>query len=173
MVSVLLLNASFEPLAVISTRRAVSLVLRGRVEGVSGEVVTVHGASQTFTIPTVIRLRRYVNVPRRGARWSRRGVLRRDGYRCVYCGARAGDLQGGRVLTRGDFTVDHLVPRSRGGKSTWSNTACACRACNQRKRDRTPREAGMKLLWEPKTPRTSYLVVSGEVPASWKVYLRL
>ena len=151
MVAVLLLNASYEPLAVIPQRRAVSLLLRDRVDAVTEDVIKVAGVSSSLNIPTVVRLRRYINVPRRGARWSRRGVLQRDDYRCIYCGIQAGETQRGRVLTKGDFTVDHLIPRSRGGQNTWGNTACACPVCNHRKGDRTPHEAGMSLCWEPKT----------------------
>jgi len=174
MVAVLLLNASFEPLSVVTGRRALTLLLRERAEPVTEEVVQVlHSVSEARPIPAIIRLRRYVNVPRRRARWSRRGVLRRDGYRCIYCGVRAGEVRSGRVLTKADFTVDHIIPRSRGGKNTWGNTACACAACNRRKGNRTPHEAGMKLLWEPKTPRVDYLVLWGDIPASWKVYLRM
>jgi 5-methylcytosine-specific restriction endonuclease McrA len=121
----------------------------------------------------VLRLRRYVRVPQRGVRWSRSGVMRRDGYRCIYCGIQAGETRGSRVLYKDAFTIDHLIPRSRGGKNTWGNTACACPTCNQRKGDRTPHEAGMTLLWEPKTPRVDYLVASGSVPAAWKVYLEV
>ena len=83
------------------------------------------------------------------------------------------EVRSGRVLTKADFTVDHIIPRSRGGKNTWGNTACACAACNRRKGNRTPHEAGMRLLWEPKTPRVDYLVLWGDIPASWKVYLRM
>jgi len=171
--AVLLLNASYEPLAVIPQRRAVALLLRGRVDAVTEEAVTIHGASTTLRIPTVIRLRRYINVPRRGARWTRRGVLQRDGYQCIYCGIQAGHSQRGKVLGKYDFTVDHLIPRSRGGKNTWGNTACACPLCNNRKQNRTPHEAGMTLRWEPKIPRVGYLVASGNVPAAWKVYLEI
>jgi 5-methylcytosine-specific restriction endonuclease McrA len=173
MVTVLLLNASYEPLAVIPQRRAVSLLLRNRVDAATDDVTTISGASTTFKVPTVIRLRRYINVPRRGARWSRRGVLQRDGYRCIYCGVRVGQSQRGRVLNKGDFTVDHLIPRSRGGQNTWGNTACACPVCNHRKGSHTPHEAGMALHWEPKTPRVGYLVASGEVPAAWRIYLEV
>jgi 5-methylcytosine-specific restriction endonuclease McrA len=76
-------------------------------------------------------------------------------------------------LSQRDFTIDHILPVSRGGKGSWGNTVCACPTCNQRKADRTPHEANMKLRWEPKTPRVSYLFVSGEVPAAWKVYLEI
>ena len=77
----------------------------------------------------------------------------------------------GQILRRQDFTIDHIVPRSKGGQNTWSNTACACPPCNQRKGDRDPHEAGMTMLWEPKMPRVDYVVASGEVPQAWKIYL--
>lgn len=170
--SVLLLNASYEPLTIISYRRAIGLLLRERVEAVTVEAEVLRSGQQALSVPVVLRLRRYVHVPRRGARWSRAGVLRRDGYRCIYCGIQAGESRGGRNLNRVDFSVDHLIPRSRGGKNGWGNTACACYTCNQRKGNRTPHEAGMTLLWEPKTPRVDYLVLYGEVPEAWKVYLR-
>jgi len=169
---VLLLNASYEPLSVITVRRAVALLLRERVDAATDEARMLHSAQQALEVPVVLRLRRYVNVPRRGARWSRVGVLRRDGYRCIYCGVVATERRDGRQLDRGDFTIDHIIPRSRGGTNTWGNTACACYACNQRKSDRTPHDAGMLLLWEPKIPRVNYFVLSGEVPEAWKFYLR-
>lgn len=170
---VLLLNATYEPLTVLSRQRAISLWLRGRVDAATEEIVAIQGVSHGLKLPTVLRLRRYVNVPRRGARWHRVGVLQRDGYRCIYCGIRPGERQDGRALVSRDFTVDHLWPKSRGGKNTWGNTACACAKCNGRKQDRTPHEAGMKLLWEPKTPRVNYLIASGDLPEAWKVYLEL
>ena len=80
----------------------------------------------------------------------------------------------GKVLARRDLTVDHILPLSRGGKNTWSNTACACFACNHRKGNRLPGEAGLRLLWEPKTPRTSYLAFErGSGPDSWKRYIEI
>jgi 5-methylcytosine-specific restriction endonuclease McrA len=169
--AVLLLNATYEPLRVIPVRRAVGLLMRGVVEGVGGVAARLHTPSTVFEVPSVLRLRYYVRVPQRGAVWSRHGVLKRDGYTCVYCGAGIGDRCRGRALTRADFTVDHLIPRSRGGSNTWGNTACACRWCNGRKGSRMPHEAGMRLLWEPKTPRVNYLTFSGEVPAEWRIYL--
>jgi 5-methylcytosine-specific restriction endonuclease McrA len=170
---VLLLNATYEPLRVIPVQRAVSLLMRGVVEGVDGVAARLRTPSTVFVVPSVLRLRYYVHVPRRRAVWSRRGVLVRDSYTCVYCGACVGERRRGRILTRADFTVDHLIPRSRGGGSTWGNTACACRWCNGRKDDRTPHEAGMRLRWEPKIPRVNYVVVSGDAPAEWRVYLRV
>ncbi len=169
--TVLLLNASYEPLRVIPQRRAISLMLRGRVDAATEDAILLRGTSDVFEIPRVLRLRKYVNVPRRGASWSRAGVLQRDGYQCIYCGIRAGQKQRGRVLNRKDFTIDHVVPRSKGGRNTWGNTACACGPCNNRKADKLPNEAGMKLLWEPKLPRVDYLVASGNVPDAWKLFL--
>jgi 5-methylcytosine-specific restriction endonuclease McrA len=169
------LNASYEPLQVVSLRRAVCLMLRGVVETTS-DVAThfrIRTPGTVFVVPTVLRLRYYANVPRRRAIWTRGGVLRRDNYTCIYCGGRPGDRRRGRRISRSDLTVDHLVPRSRDGRSTWGNTACACRWCNGRKADRTPHEAGMSLRWVPKTPRVNYLIASGEVPKDWKVFLRI
>jgi 5-methylcytosine-specific restriction endonuclease McrA len=175
MVGVLLLNASFEPIYVISLQRAVLLLLGGQALPVQGEplAATLRSPSISIEVPQIIQLRRYVNVPRRGAAWSRASVFQRDGYRCIYCGAQPGDKQRGKILTKSSFNLDHIIPRSRGGDNTWGNTAVSCQRCNDVKRSRTPQEAGLKLLWEPKTPRTSYLVVRGEVPVAWKKYIEL
>jgi len=169
---ILLLNASYEPLSIVSHKRAVSLILKGRVDAACEEAIEIQGVSSSLRIPTVIRLRRYINVPRRGVRWSRKAVLQRDQHICAYCGIQPGDSQRGRVLAHRDFTVDHILPLSRGGKNTWSNTVCACAACNQRKGNRSPHEVNMKLRWEPKTPRTNYLIASGDIPAAWKIYFQ-
>jgi len=172
MPQVLLLNASYEPLAVITLRRALALMLKNQVESACNETVELRGITHCLRVPTVIRLRRYVNVPRRGARWTRRGVLQRDNYTCAYCGIQpGGSMQRGQLLTRQDFTIDHIVPVSRGGKNTWGNTVCACPQCNQRKGSRMPHEAQMTLRWEPKIPRVTYLVAWGSVPTAWKMYL--
>jgi 5-methylcytosine-specific restriction endonuclease McrA len=171
--AILLLNASYEPLGVITKRRALSLLLRERVDAVTEEMTALYGVVDALSIPAVLRLRRYVNVPRRGARWSRSGVLKRDNFTCIYCGVQAGQKRGGRPLNRSDFTLDHILPQSRGGRNTWGNTACACAGCNGRKGGRTPHEAGMAMLWEPKIPRVDYVVASGDVPESWKFYLEI
>jgi len=173
MVAILLLNASYEPLAVIPKRRAWSLLLRDVVDAVTEEMTALRGFRETQHIPTVLKLRRYANVPKRGLHWSRQEVLKRDQYTCIYCGVKAGDERQGKFLGRRDFTLDHIVPKSRGGRYTWTNTACACALCNGRKGNRTPHEAGMPLLWEPKTPRVGYIVASGDLPESWKFYLEI
>ncbi len=169
--AVLLLNASYVPLGTVTIRDAVDLLMRGVVDAVDGVAARLRTPRTVFEVPSVIRLRYYVNVPHKTATWSRRAVLSRDDYTCIYCGVTVGDRHRGNILSRADFTVEHLVPSSRGGGSTWSNTACACYRCNHRKADRTPHEAGMRLRWEPKRPRTNYLIVSGEIPEEWKIYI--
>ncbi|GAB4568945.1 MAG: HNH endonuclease [Anaerolineae bacterium] len=172
---VLLLNGStWEPLSVISVPRAINLLIAEKAVMVEPSGRSLRSVQAEFPVPSVIALRRYVNVPRRHATWSRKGVLARDNYTCIYCGVQPGDVVRGKVLYKGDFTVDHILPRSRGGKDTWTNTACACYTCNHRKGGRTASEAGMKLRWEPKTPRTSYIViVMGHGPDTWKKYIEI
>ncbi|MER5495574.1 MULTISPECIES: HNH endonuclease [unclassified Streptomyces] len=137
----LVLNASFEPLSTVTLHRAVVLVLQDKavVEQTHPEM-WLRAAAVELPAPRVIRLCRYVRVPfRRRAPWSRRGVLVRDRHRCAYCGRRA-------------TTVDHLVPRSRGGSDSWLNTVAACAEDNHHKADRTPEQAGMSLLRQPFEP---------------------
>lgn len=170
---VLLLNGStWEPLAVITVARAINLLMAGKAVVVEQTGEFLRTVKSIFPVPSVIALRAYINVPRRQAHWSRKGVLMRDNYVCIYCGVMPGSLFKDKVLAKSDFTVDHIVPRSRGGKDQWTNTACACYQCNHRKGNRLPNEAGMKLRWEPKTPRTSYLVIAvGSGPDAWKRYI--
>lgn len=170
---VLLLNgSSWEPLAVITVPRAINLLLAGKAVVVEQSGQFLNTVRDKFPVPSVIALRTYINVPRRKASWSRKGVLLRDNYVCIYCGYRPGAVVRSKVLSKSDFTVDHIIPRSRGGKDQWTNTACACYSCNHRKGNRLAHEAGMRLLWEPKTPRTSYLVIAiGTGPDLWKRYI--
>lgn len=170
---ILLLNASYEPLRTISVRRAVQLLLAHKVHAVEQIAYRLRTVNRVIEVPSVVRLTYYVNVPRKDVAWSRRAVLERDGWQCIYCGVQIGRTHNGRVYHRADFTLDHLIPRSRGGGNTWSNTACACAPCNHRKADRTPHEAGMKLLFEPKRPRGNVLVIRGQIPEEWVKYLNL
>jgi 5-methylcytosine-specific restriction endonuclease McrA len=159
-------------LSVISIPRAINLLLAEKAVVVEQSGEFLRTIQDKFPIPSVIALRTFVNVPRRRAHWSRRGVLVRDGYTCIYCKAQPGTPMKGKVLNKSDFTVDHIIPKSKGGKDQWGNTACACYHCNHRKGDRLPHEAGMKLGWEPKTPRTSYLVIAvGSGVDAWKRYI--
>ena len=140
---VLLLNATFEPLAVVTARRAVVLMLSGKAELVQAalEGDTFRSESLTVTTPSVMRLSRYVRVPYRpSVPMTRAGVLRRDSKACAYCGKRAD-------------TIDHVVPRSRGGRHSWENCVAACRPCNSRKADRLLSELGWVLRTTPAPPR--------------------
>ena len=157
----LLLNATFEPLCVVSLRRAVVLVLKDKAEIVARDVAELHSARLAVPCPSVIRLVHFVRVPYRSrVPLSRRAVFARDDHRCQYCGAHAD-------------SIDHVMPRSRGGEHVWENVAAACRTCNLRKRDRTPDEAGMRLLRSPSPPRElAWVVIAvGGVPEVWKPYL--
>lgn len=159
-------------MSVITIPRAVNLLLADKAIVVEQTGQFLRTVRERYPVPSVIALRSYINVPRRQAHWSRRGVLVRDSFTCIYCLAQPGAIYKGKALTKVDFTVDHIIPRSRGGKDQWVNTACACFVCNHRKGDRLPHEAGMKLHWEPKTPRTSYLVVAiGSGNEQWRRYI--
>lgn len=140
----LVLNQNYEPLNVCSVRRAFVLVYRGKAEVLEQGDEPISGAeSQTFPTPSVIRLAQFVRRPHPRPRLTRREVFARDGERCQYCGQRGGQL-----------TLDHVVPKHRGGAHAWENLVTACRACNHRKGGRTPQEARMELLSEPRRPST-------------------
>lgn len=151
----LALNASFEPLTIIPARRAVRLVLDGKAEILEKDG-TRRFRSETRIVPcpAVIRLVRYVHVPRRFRRQVTNTFLfARDDYSCQYCGKHKKELRGRQFLTR-----DHIVPLSRGGDNTWENVVTSCSPCNNRKGDRLPREVGLKLLNEPGQPNYVHLV---------------
>jgi 5-methylcytosine-specific restriction endonuclease McrA len=149
-----------------------NLLLAGKALVVEESGKFIRTVRDKFSVPSVIALKVYINVPRRKASWSRKGVLVRDNYTCIYCSSRPGSWVKGKVLNKSDFTVDHVIPKSRGGRDQWTNTACACYHCNHKKGDRLPHEMGLKLRWEPKIPRTSYLVIAvGSGPDAWKRYI--
>jgi 5-methylcytosine-specific restriction endonuclease McrA len=155
----------------VTIPKAVNLLISDKVAPVEGISRTLRTPNTVFEVPSVIVLKRFVNVPARDKKWSRRGVLERDNFTCIFCMAKAGQKRNrARSWRARDFTIEHLKPVSRGGKSVWTNTACACGPCNHRKGDRTSHEAGMPLLWEPKIPRTNYWVASGSFPREWKKY---
>lgn len=166
MTSVLVLNASFEPLNVVSVRRAVVLLLKDKAELVEAVEAVMRAESVTVPTPSVIRLVSYVRIPyRMRVPVSRRGVLARDRYTCQYCG-----LTPGRTA----LTIDHVVPRSRGGPKRWENLVAACARCNRRKGGRSPEEAGMRLLSLPHSPRFIVLAVVSHDggPDGWRKYLQ-
>jgi 5-methylcytosine-specific restriction endonuclease McrA len=159
----LVLNASYEPLAVVSYRRAAILVLAEKADMLHATGEELRSARLSLPVPSVIRLRTFVKVPyRRRAPLNRRAVFARDSQRCQYCGA-------------GAESIDHVVPRSRGGEHVWENVVAACRPCNVRKRDRLLHETSMKLRHPPTVPRelTWVIVAVGSVPASWEPYLQV
>jgi 5-methylcytosine-specific restriction endonuclease McrA len=161
--SALVLNATYEPLSIVPARRAACLVLAEKAEIVHDDGTEIHSARLNIPSPTVIRLRYVVKVPyQRVAALSRRAIFARDEHRCQYCGRTAD-------------SIDHVLPRSRGGEHVWENVAAACRPCNLAKRDRTPDEAGMRLARPCHAPRaTAWVVVSvARVPDAWKPYLAL
>lgn len=157
----LVLNAGYEPLAVVSFRRAVVLVLAGKAAVVTSGPHPVVSETLTVDRPLVIVLSRYVRVPHgRAVPVSRRGVLRRDEHRCAYCGSHAS-------------TIDHVLPRSRGGQDTWENLVACCMRCNNVKGNRTPEEMGWTMASRPRPPRGPAWVVRGADvrEPSWEEFL--
>lgn len=163
--SVLVLNASYEPMHVVSVRRAVVLLLKEKAQVVEAAESVLRSQHMELPTPVVIRLVTYIRIRRR---WhlpvSRRGVLARDAYTCQYCGEQPG---------KSVLTIDHVVPRSRGGSKSWENLVTACGPCNRRKGGREPREAGMKLISKPSKPRffALALVETGTRHSVWEKYL--
>jgi 5-methylcytosine-specific restriction endonuclease McrA len=163
---VLVLNASFEPINVCSLRRAVVMVLKGvaRVEERNENVL--HASNFALPAPSVIRLVEYIHIPFERKSLSRRNLLLRDHNRCQYCG---------KAFPPAELTLDHIVPRARGGQSTWDNLITSCRACNNRKGNRTPEEANMKLLKKPQSfslhVNRQIIRYLGSTDETWRKYL--
>jgi 5-methylcytosine-specific restriction endonuclease McrA len=163
---VLVLNASFEPINVCTARRAVVLILKGVARAEESSSKWLHSSRFSMPLPSVIRLVEYIHIPFERKSLSRKNILLRDHNTCQYCG---------RVFTPQELTLDHIVPRSRGGDSTWDNLVTCCRSCNNRKGDRSPENAGMRLL---KRPQGYNLHVNrqiirylGRADESWRKYL--
>ncbi len=158
----LVLNASNEPLSVVAARRGVVLVLRGTAECVATHDERWHAGVFEIDVPSVVRLRRYVNVPYgRSVPLSRRAVFTRDRFRCQYCGGNAEN-------------IDHVVPRVQGGQHRWDNVVAACRRCNTRKGGRTPVQAGLTLLRKPTIPGRFdwvHVAAGGAIHATWSQFV--
>lgn len=172
MTDALLLNFSYEPLGLVTIKRAVALLYAGKAEIVHGGDRELHsgrnqrtGEVLAIALPSVLRLLYYVTRRKRGVSLTKKNVLLRDDYRCAYCNQQGGD----------DMTVDHVHPRSRGGRSVWTNLVGCCGPCNTRKNNRTPEEAGMQLRHRPYVPRRIPFVVVRRhtVPTEWGKYLTL
>ena len=159
----LVLNATYEPINVCTVRRAVVLLLKEKAEMIERAEFELHSESCTIARPMVIRLVAYVRIPRDTHRRkiTRRAVFARDDWTCQYCGARS------------NLTVDHVIPRSKGGSSSWENIVASCAPCNRRKGNALLRQAGMKLLKPPRTPSPHVFiqVASPTIPTAWLQYL--
>lgn len=163
--SVLVLNATYEPLSIVSVKRAIVLLLKDKAELVEATESHLRSEKLSLPVPLVIRLLYFVRIPHRiSLPVTRRTVLARDQYTCQYCQTQP---------PRKDLTIDHVVPRARGGKTTWTNVVTACLRCNNQKGSRTPEEAGMVLWTRPARPRYLALVVvsSTEVREVWQKYM--
>ena len=162
---VLVLNQSYEPLNICRVRRAVVLLYQDKAEMLENGSGFVHSADREFPVPSVIRLACMIKRPRRvGVKLTRLEVFRRDQYTCQYCGHQTRQL-----------TLDHVIPRYRGGEHSWENIVSACVPCNRRKAGRTPQEAGMKMIHQPFCPRGDglfYIPAHYQHPRSeWQKYL--
>jgi len=162
---VLVLNNDYEPLNVCNLRRAITLVYLGKAEVLHTNSKVITTLSGSFDSPSVVKLRHHVKRPVPELRLSRRSIFARDNYTCQYCGHQSRDL-----------TLDHVVPKRLGGKSTWENLVCCCRKCNGKKGDKTLKEAGMTLIRQPRKPRyvpfismTKY--IEGARNEHWRIYL--
>jgi 5-methylcytosine-specific restriction endonuclease McrA len=163
---VLVLNATYEPINVTAARRAVVLVLKGVATTEEENGSFVHSARMAIRIPSVIRLTHFRRIPYQTRALSRKNILLRDRYTCQFCG---------RVLPASELTLDHVVPRSRGGHTDWDNLVACCHSCNNLKGDRLPEEASLKLLRPPRpfTLHTSrqLMRMMGKSDERWRKYL--
>ena len=159
---VLVLNQDYSPISVCTVQRAFLLTFLKKTELIQpANGYTLNSVSHSFPMPSVIRLTRYVNIPYKGVALTRQNVFKRDNFSCQYCG------------TAKDLTLDHVIPRSKGGISAWNNLVSACKRCNARKGNNTPDEAGIKLKIKPFRP--SYVMFlrdfSGFHCEEWRPYL--
>lgn len=163
---VLVLNASFEPINICAARRAIVLVLKGVASAEETSHHTVYSCRQRMALPSVIRLLEYRRIPHQTRALSRKNILMRDRYTCQYCA---------KILPSAELTLDHVIPRSRAGDSTWENLVTCCNPCNNRKGSRTPDEAGIKLLRSPRpfSLHTSrhLMRLLGKGEEQWRKYL--
>jgi 5-methylcytosine-specific restriction endonuclease McrA len=162
---VLLLNRNYEPLNVCTVRRAMSLVLTGKVDIVHENGIFMHTISTTYRAPSVIILKNLVRRPRPVLRLSRRGILARDNFTCQYCGHKAHDM-----------TVDHIIPKRLNGADSWENLVCCCKKCNSRKGGKTIEQAGLRLNRTPAKPHYVPFISITKLAAYnknevWKDYL--
>ncbi len=159
---VLVLNQDYSPIAVCSIERAFLLVFLEKAELLAAAIgQQLNTISHSYPMPSVIRLYRYIHVPYKGVVLTRQNIFKRDGFQCQYCG------------TTRDLSLDHIIPSSKGGESSWTNLVTACKRCNARKGDQSPEQAGMKLAKKPIKP--SYVMFlrdfSGQQNPEWMPFL--
>ncbi len=163
---VLVLNATYEPINVTAARRALVLVLKGTATAEEVDGSFIHSARVTFRIPSVIRLTEFRRIPHQTRALSRKNILMRDRYTCQFCG---------RALPAGELTLDHVIPRSKGGHTDWDNLVACCHKCNTFKGNRSPEDAGLKLRRQPRpfTLHTSRHIMRmlGNADERWRKYL--
>jgi len=161
---VLILNQDYSAFALCTIQKAFILLYLEKAELVhKSETGVLRSIAQVFPIPSIIRLQRYVHVPYKGIALSRHNIMRRDAYQCLYCGSNK------------NLTLDHLMPKSRGGGSSWTNLVTACMRCNTKKGDRTPEEAGLTLKQKPRKPSlVAFLSANaGSLDETWQIYLKV
>jgi 5-methylcytosine-specific restriction endonuclease McrA len=156
------LDSTYRPVGVIDCLEALVMCIVGKATAVEEYDEEISSPSVTFKLPSVIVLKTVVKFISRGIRPSRKNILWRDKNQCQYCGV---------IEPPNDMTIDHVIPRSRGGGNTWSNLVTCCKKCNQKKRDRTPEEANMSLLNKPRRPKNSVLRQINDVQPIWNIYL--
>lgn len=165
-----MLNATFEPLQIVTWQRAIQLLFQGKVEVVEESEHEIHTVRISMRVPAVLRLLKYVplKTKKQVVRFSRTNIFIRDQYGCQYCGNR---------FPRTNLTLDHVIPIVQGGRKSWENIVTACKPCNQRKGGRTPQQAGIALTRKPSKPSwlptTSLQMGVSVTPESWKIYLKL
>ena len=163
----LVLNASYQPVKLVSWQKALILWFQGKVEILEYYEISVRSARESFPLPSVMRLKTYVSPRARcRLRFSRDNIYMRDNFTCQYCGER---------MAAKDLTLDHVVPASKNGRKDWTNVVAACRQCNHRKANRTPLAAGMPLIKEPRAPAWLPAIHVefrlSEMPSAWEPYL--
>jgi len=160
---VLVLNQSYEPISICSPRKAIVLIFLSKAEIIAEYPnKKIRTINNSYTFPSVIKLKTYIKIPFKNVELSRKNIIKRDGNRCQYCGRKSLEM-----------TVDHIIPKSRGGQETWENLTSACIKCNNIKGNRTPEEAGMKLLSKPRKPNHLTFLIQNidNIDNSWKTFL--
>ncbi len=160
---VLLLNQNYEPLTILKLKRAITLLILGKVDLIENEDgKLLHAIKLTYPFPSVIRLKYFITIKRKEISLTKKNIIKRDNHQCQYCGQRTGVM-----------TTDHLIPKALGGNDSWENLVCACLECNNRKGNQPPSQVSMKLFRNPKRPNyfTFVLREFGDPKAKWRPYL--